>query len=70
MEARHMVSISRRSFLKNTGILGAAVGLGALAGCDKGSTSANDGGDLSRIASSDLIDAAKKRWQACCIWFK
>ena len=42
MEARHMVSISRRSFLKNTGILGAAVGLGALAGCDKGSTSAND----------------------------
>ena len=55
-----MVSISRRSFLKNTGILGAAVGLGALAGCDKGSTSANDGGDLSRIASSDLIDAAKK----------
>lgn len=57
-----MSSISRRTFLKDSAALGATLGLAGLAGCDNkdaSSSSASDA-DLSRIASQDVIDAAKK----------
>lgn len=56
-----MSSISRRTFLKGSAVLGTTLGLAGLAGCDnKGTSSSASDADLSRIASQDVIDAAKK----------
>lgn len=58
-----MNSITRRSFLKHSATAAAVLGLGGLVGCDnkQGDTKAPEkGDDLSRIASQEMIDAAKK----------
>lgn len=56
------MSITRRALFTQGACAAALVGLGGLAGCDDKQSSGKGGSgeDLSRIASQDMIDAAKK----------